>query len=405
MCKSKMTLYGLFIWMVFFVLVIFNQPSLADRLLPNHANYFEIEVIDSVSAGSTYTHTEKFFPFGWWYGSYDTVPAALDSMNPETNNYNVFMPTIGLLDNILLKNIDYGIEKGMYAFGTFPRHLNYGLYSFIDRFENLHPNYSYSDNKKELYDRGWVDFCPACTTIDSTDFEILNVGLHKDVVSDTQVIVNCLHIISEDTNFTLNYDCPDSANDPVGWFYPYIFELTDWKLNWLSFKIASDSTFRDSSYTFRFIAKYLTHKEGDTSDTATIYVELNSGDLSPEQQGYVDSTSTITVSLQNTDYFSDDTGAAAQFPLYGRNPDPVVDLMSSEDWFIVFAMMDSIIYNFTDTVGDPYILDSLIEFKLIGTHYYIDNIGYSPNTSTIKKEYQALLDTIMNDPDPQFTGK
>jgi len=283
------------------------------------------------------------------------------------------------------------------------------------------------------------------------DIKILSFKHDPDDVIDSSVIphwedaFHILHIESDDTAYTFRHVFDGSEE---GFWY---YEDIGYKFDWLTFKVRSDQEFRDSSYTLKFVAKYNCRNyadtmitidtfdfdtfitpENDTVDTTIIdttgldiltAVKLDSRPLSSEEEGFtadaimdstyydilydtlyqdslgnividtildstlIDTYDVVTLSLQNTDYFSDSmyvTGGGdtiRHYPLYGsnwkKNQKDIIDLYDeAAGWYIVFAEMDKIIQDFTP---GTYELDSLmlIDFEFVGSHYYLGPIGYS----------------------------
>ncbi|MBN2542489.1 hypothetical protein JXI42_06450 [bacterium] len=212
--------------------------------------------------------------------------------------------------------------------------------------------------------------------------------LYTPHVTYNEVGSGALHVTSLDTNFTIHFYPKRSR-------FRWYFDDLNYKFDWLSFRIASFTDFGTGD-TFRLIAKYIAHNTV-TSEKDTFFVELNS--ISPLYitEGYDNATSTITVSLQNPNFFSDDT-LTPSFPLYGRNPNTVINLYDpTHPWFTVFAQMDSIIHHFTKEALDTgYVLDELLKFELVGTHYMIDNLAYHLNDSIIANMESTFTDSIVN---------
>lgn len=432
--------------LVIIILVFANQLVKGDRLLQRSNNYFELEVDSSGT-----TTTSKFFPVGPWYpfktpdtlintivctsGVCDTVEdtsitcdscvidtivirdGVLDAIDPDSSKMNVFVPTCHRSMKAYIQELQYGIDTlGLYAFSSFGDAIGKSVYS-IDQFDNFRiptgtdtyipfdscvailrkigwecSPFSLDTSDADYIDSSQITFTLRTPELDSSVQDTMDYVY--DSTSPNNIGNGAIHFIS-DSVCTLSLSFDNSYTPHYS--KPWILESFGYECDWLSFKVRSDTDF-SSSDTFKFIAEYISHKVDTTESTRTIYVELNSKSQLLITEGYDTTTSTVTVSLQNPSYFGDPDGESASFPLYGRNPDPTINLYTPEhDWFIVFAQMDKIIYDFTDTAGTPYILDSLVSVKVVGKHFYFDNLGFTRNPDDVKGECASFIDSMQTD--------
>jgi len=344
------------------ILTIVNISWGHDLLLESN-NYFRV-VEESGD-------TVKFFPFGWYSGC---APRWIDSMEIDSSRVNTFLANTGLntSDSYIKETLKKAHQENIKVILDPVQ-----LQSRIARYYDIFDDYPVRDSSDSIisydlaHEMGWA--------YDTTAGSLYAVHVRLLYEERKQLHTAVLRVESSDPDFALSFDPKDSTNknkwrfEHIGYTTPYV-----------SFKIKRDTTYKDEA--FRFTTRVFCYKEDTTSRIDTFFVEVNSQESPPLEEGYHNDT--ITVSLHNQAFFTDvDTSNdSANFPLYDRNIWPYVNL-SEPYWQIVFVQLDSIVHHYTaeepsintyvfDSIGVSDASENVAPFHFIGRGYYLENFGY-----------------------------